>query len=184
MNFNPTRPHKLQHYTAFDLETCSLSPFHGGITCIVAINEKGDVFKEYIPRVLYTNFGSPFDEFKLIRSFMRFLYKQTFTTLLTFNGKNFDIPFLLTRMVELMNNCPQEYLDLKKYRHLDIAETTTYHTKLHSYAEILNVPAKSGTGLQAISLWKKEKYKELVDYCEQDVKVTINVYKKLLELNK
>jgi len=184
MNFNPHPPKDLKHFTALDIETSGLSAFHCGITCIVAINEKGEVFKEYAPRFNYSNYATPYDEFKLIRSFMRFLYGQTFTTLLTFNGKNFDIPFILSRMVEIQNSCPQEYIDLKKYSHVDIAETTTYHTKLHSYAEILGLPSKSGTGLEAIKQWKSGDYKGLVDYCEQDVRVTIEVYKKLLGLNK
>lgn len=180
MNFNPTRPKKVQHYTAFDIETSNLCPYQSGITCIVAINEKGQVFKEHVPRFNHSNFATPYDEFKLIRSFMRFLYTQTFTTLITFNGKNFDIPFLLSRMTECLNFVPQEYIDLKKYKHIDLADTTTYHTKLHSYAEILGVEAKSGTGFEAISLWKHGQYEELKDYCEQDVRVTIAVYKKLL----
>lgn len=180
MNFNLERPVKVKNYVAFDIETSGLNAFYGSVTCICAIDEQGNEFKQHARRQGYSDFAVPQDELNLIKNFFDYLHQHKFTYIITFNGKNFDIPFLLTRIVLLTGKIHDTFNDIFNYKHIDLSLCTSYYTKMQSYAEVLGVAGKSGTGLEAITLWKHMKYEDLVKYCIDDVGVTIAIYKKLL----
>lgn len=88
-----------------------------------------------------------------------------------YNTKHFDIPVL--------NNY---YLgDLSKFPHLDIMEkikeSLGFRLKLKDLAEAtLDNIEKSADGLQAVRWWKEGKIDEIKKYCEQDVRVTKEIY--------
>ncbi len=88
-----------------------------------------------------------------------------------FNSEHFDLP--------VMNNY---YLgDLLKFPHLDlmnsVKENLGFRLKLADIAEAtLDNITKSAEGLQAIRWWKEGKIDEIKKYCEQDVRVTKEVY--------
>ena len=88
-----------------------------------------------------------------------------------FNSEHFDVPVL--------NNY---YLgDLTKLPHLDIMNEVKKNVgirlKLASIAEAtLDDVQKSADGLMAIRWWREGKFDEVKKYCEQDVKVTKEVY--------
>ncbi len=88
-----------------------------------------------------------------------------------FNSGHFDLP--------VMNNY---YLgDLLKFSHLDlmdsVKENLGFRLKLADIAEAtLDNITKSAEGLQAIRWWKEGKIDEIKKYCEQDVRVTKEVY--------
>ena len=88
-----------------------------------------------------------------------------------FNSAHFDLPVL--------NNY---YLgDLLKFPHLDlmvpVRESLGFRLKLGDIAEAtLDNITKSAEGLQAIRWWKEGKLDEIKKYCEQDVRVTKEVY--------
>jgi DEAD/DEAH box helicase domain-containing protein len=88
-----------------------------------------------------------------------------------FNSEHFDLPVL--------NNY---YLgDLLKLPHLDILkkvkESLGIRIKLADLAEAtLDNITKSADGLQAIRWWKEGKIDEIKKYCEQDVRVTKELY--------
>ena len=50
--------------------------------------------------------------------------------------------------------------------------------KLDDMATLMNIPNKSANGLQAIKWFDEGKYKEIEEYCWQDVEVTESVYLK------
>lgn len=90
--------------------------------------------------------------------------------LIGFNSGHFDLPVL--------NNY---YLgDLTKFPHLDIMERVKeslgFRLKLNDIAQATLDIEKSAEGLQAIRWWKEGKIDEIKKYCEQDVKVTKEVY--------
>jgi len=91
--------------------------------------------------------------------------------LIGFNSAHFDIPVL--------NNY---YLgDLSTLPHLDIMnsvkEALGIRLKLSVLAEAtLDNITKSAEGLQAIKWWKEGKIDEIKKYCEQDVRVTKELY--------
>ena len=88
-----------------------------------------------------------------------------------FNSGHFDLP--------VMNNY---YLgDLLKFPHLDLMESVKeslgFRLKLNDIAQAtLDGVEKSAEGLQAIRWWKEGKIDEIKKYCEQDVRVTKEVY--------
>lgn len=87
-----------------------------------------------------------------------------------FNSAHFDLPVL--------NNY---YLgDLSKFPHLDIMEKVKeslgFRLKLNDIAHATLDMEKSADGLQALRWWKEGKLAEIKKYCEQDVKVTKEVY--------
>ncbi|HLD60576.1 MAG TPA: ribonuclease H-like domain-containing protein [Patescibacteria group bacterium] len=88
-----------------------------------------------------------------------------------YNSEHFDIPIL--------NNY---YLgDLATFPHLDlitkIKDTLGFRLKLDDVAQAtLDNIKKSAEGLQAIRWWKEGKLDEIKKYCEQDVRVTKEVY--------
>ncbi|MBU4360754.1 ribonuclease H-like domain-containing protein [Candidatus Parcubacteria bacterium] len=51
-----------------------------------------------------------------------------------------------------------------------------YRVKLESVAQATLGTGKSGTGLKAISMWRKGQIEDLKKYCLKDVEVTKNIY--------
>ena len=91
--------------------------------------------------------------------------------LIGFNSAHFDLPVLNNYYVG----------DLSKLPHLDIMERVKnslgFRLKLNDLAEAtLDDVKKSADGLQAIRWWKEGKIDEIKKYCEQDVKVTKEIY--------
>lgn len=91
--------------------------------------------------------------------------------LIGFNSEHFDLPIL--------NNY---YLgDLLKFPHLDllvpVKNTLGFRLKLNDLAQAtLDNIAKSADGLQAIRWWQEGRIEEIKKYCEQDVRVTKELY--------
>lgn len=91
--------------------------------------------------------------------------------LIGYNSEHFDIPIL------------DKYYagDLKAFPHLDllkvIKESSGKRYKLDDIAQAtLDDVKKSADGLQAIEWWKEGRKEDVKKYCEQDVKVTVEVY--------
>ena len=88
-----------------------------------------------------------------------------------YNSEHFDLP--------IMNNY---YLgDLSKLAHLDlmteVKKNLGFRLKLNDIAKAtLDNIEKSAEGLQAIRWWNEGKIDEIKKYCEQDVRVTKEVY--------
>lgn len=87
-----------------------------------------------------------------------------------YNSEHFDLPIL-------HNYYPG---DLSVVNHLDIMkkvkESAGIRLKLNSIAMATLDMEKSADGLQAIRWWKEGKIDEIKKYCEQDVKVTKEIY--------
>jgi len=90
--------------------------------------------------------------------------------LVGFNSRKFDTPIL------------QKYIpfDLKKLPQLDIMEEITrelgHRVGLDSIAKATLGTGKSGSGLEAIRLWREGRIEELKSYCLDDVRITRDVY--------
>ena len=168
---------------ALDIETTGLNPWYGDrITCTCAKTENGDSIK-IVDR----------DESKILDKFTGWLCKLKFYSnidnyyFLTKNGKQFDIPFILTRFTILYGLAKEDYddtLDFLKCEHFDLQEVTSKRVSLQVMAELLNCTPKSGTGSNAIKLWENKEYDKLKKYCMQDVLTTIEVFEKWKQLRK
>lgn len=90
--------------------------------------------------------------------------------LIGFNSLHFDLPILGRNYAG----------DLTKIPHLDILkvvkESTGNRIKLNDIARATLQIEKSADGLQAMEWYKEGKIAEIKKYCEQDVKVTKDVY--------
>lgn len=87
-----------------------------------------------------------------------------------YNSEHFDLPIL-------NNYYPG---DLSAINHLDIMvkvkESVGKRLKLNDVAMATLDIEKSADGLQAIQWWKEGRIEEIKKYCEQDVKVTKEIY--------
>lgn len=107
-------------------------------------------------------------------------------TLISFNGKNFDIPFLIMRSSVLR---VKPFLSVnnykKKIKHIDLLETFTFnnsHKKfnLNFYCEAYGIESPKSdfiNGLEVKELYKSGRIKEIAEYCKDDVVATYNLFK-------
>ena len=115
-----------------------------------------------------------------------------YTEFVSFNGRSFDVPFLLLRSaackvkpsVDLMSN---RYLGSQYYRakHVDLLDQLSFYGavrrkgNLHLYCRALGIhsPKADGiTGDDVGRLFKERKYKEIADYNSWDVIATAELY--------
>jgi len=90
--------------------------------------------------------------------------------LIGFNSESFDIPILAKYYAG----------DLKRIEHLDllkvVKDSTGRRYKLNDLAKATLQIEKSADGLQAMEWYKEGKIDLIKQYCEQDVKVTKEIY--------
>ena len=151
----------------FDIETTGLNPWYGAqITCICARTQDGESFSMASEQ-----------EDNILECFVNWLsYREQETFfLLSKNGKMFDVPFIIARALILGLNT-EDFLELLDYDHFDLQGITKKWISLDDMARILRCEVKSGTGLDAIRLFKEGKLEDLEAYCMQDVNVTEQVF--------
>jgi len=90
--------------------------------------------------------------------------------LVGYNSNHFDIPLL-------NKYYPGDLTQIKSIDLLeDIKNSLGRRLRLDSVAQATIGAKKSADGLQAVRWWKEGKIKEIKKYCEQDVKVTKEVF--------
>ncbi len=90
--------------------------------------------------------------------------------LIGYNSESFDLPILDRYYTGELTNIP--HLDLLKV----IKEMSGSRYKLDDIAKATLQISKSADGLQAVKWYEEGKIDEIKKYCEQDVKVTKEVY--------
>lgn len=90
--------------------------------------------------------------------------------LIGYNSEHFDIPILNKYYAGDLGVIP--HLDLLKV----IKESSGKRYKLDDIAKATLQIQKSADGLQAMKWWQEGKKEEVKKYCEQDVKVTKEIY--------
>ena len=162
---------KTEKYLVFDIETTGLSPVDNRITCFCAKDEEGNEFKLY-------------DEYEaiLLDKIYKLLLIKRDHLLISKNGNLFDIPFIILKGFIWKVDIHSLYKNY--FYHFDLQEVTEKRISLNDMATMYAIENKSGTGLNAIKLFKEGKISELLDYCMQDVEITEKVYLKYKELHK
>ena len=179
---------------------CSLWPFTAQIVCIAMVNadtsrgkvlftaddhepeagEAGPV--EFVPCV---------DETELLTAFWD--VAKHYDTIVTFNGRGFDVPFIYLRSALL--NVPISRKDWLGYRyqtepHCDLAEQLTFYGvsgregaarrfNLDFYCKAFGIesPKSQGvTGMDVSALLSEGRFRDLAEYCLRDVKATVLLY--------
>ncbi len=179
----------------------NLWPFTAQVVCIAMINAGSDRGRslfisddfesssaadgpiEYVPCM---------DESELLASFWDLA--KRYDSVVTFNGRGFDVPFLYLRSALL--NVPITRKNWLGYRfqtepHCDLAEQLTFYNvsgrsgaarkfNLDFYCRSFGIesPKSQGvTGMDVNDLMKEGRYREIAEYCARDVKATLELYR-------
>jgi DNA polymerase III epsilon subunit-like protein len=159
-------------YIVFDLETTGLTPaFDSIITCICAKDSDGNIFIDTLANKTET---------QLINAFLEWLGEsiKTHPLMVTCNGIDFDIPFILLRCMKLGIYPVKIFDDFKQF---DIQGTTYKKISLSDMGILLKCNfVKKTCGIDAIRLYQEESFRDLIKYCMNDVNLTEEIYLKLI----
>ena len=126
-----------------------------------------------------------YSEEKMLRHFWE--YSKKADAVITFNGRNFDIPFLMMRSAILKVKPTRNFIR-KRYdnkSHIDLLDKFTQYgiTKkfnLDFYCQAFGIesPKSHGvSGMDVKELYNAGKIKEIATYCGHDVEATYKLYK-------
>ena len=113
---------------------------------------------------------------------------------ITFYGRGFDCPYLIIRSAihkikptkNLMPNRYETEQFGKIITHVDLLDRLTFfgsfrgRRSLHLWCQAFGIEspkAKGTTGYEVADLYKNKKYKEIAEYCFDDIKATRELYK-------
>ncbi len=178
----------------------NLWPFTARIVCIGMLNvdtSRGQVLfiaednEEPKEEAGPVEFVACIDEAELLTAFWD--VAKRYETIVTFNGRGFDVPFLYLRSAIL--NVPITRKDWLGYRfqtepHCDLAEQFTFYNvsgrdgaarrfNLDFYCKAFGIesPKAHGvTGQDVNALMAAGRFREIAEYCLRDVKATVLLY--------
>ena len=178
----------------------NLWPFTAQVVCIAMINAEtlrgqvifiADDFESNTCDVTGVDFMPVMDEVELLNQF--WLVAMHYDKVVTFNGRQFDIPFLYLRSAQL--DVPITRKNWLGYRfatepHCDLAEQLTFYNvsggsgaarrfNLDFYCRIFGIdsPKSHGvTGMDVNQLMEEERYGEIAEYCLRDVFATVKLF--------
>jgi predicted PolB exonuclease-like 3'-5' exonuclease len=106
---------------------------------------------------------------------------------ITFNGRNFDIPFLMMRSALLKIKPAKNFLGYRydTKTHIDLLEQFTFYgitrkfnLDFYCYAFGIKSPkSKEVSGMEVKNLYEAGRIKEIAVYCGEDVTATYKLYK-------
>ena len=177
----------------------NLWPFTAQVICIAMLNAEtsrgqvlftGDDF-ESENEAGPVEFVACSDETELLAAFWD--VSKHYDTIVTFNGRTFDVPFVYLRSAIL--NVPISRKDWLGYRfqtdpHCDLAEQLTFYGvsgregaarrfNLDFYCKAFRIesPKSHGvTGMDVNRLLAEGKHREIAEYCLRDVQATVLLY--------
>jgi 3'-5' exonuclease len=178
----------------------SLWPFTARVACIAMLNadtSRGQVlftaddYEEEGQEAGSVEFVACCDEIEMLTAFWD--VARHYESIVTFNGRGFDVPFLYLRSAQL--NVPITRKDWLGYRyqtepHCDLAEQFTFYGvsgregaarrfNLDFYCKAFGVesPKAHGiTGMDVSRLQNEGRYREIAEYCLRDVEATVKLY--------
>lgn len=180
----------------------NLWPFTAQVVCIAMVNadsgkgrvlyQADDFDEEAEDPEAVVEFAPQVDEAELLTAFWD--AAQRYDTVVTFNGRGFDVPFLYLRSALL--NVPITRKDWLGYRyqiepHCDLAEQFTFYNvsgregaarkfNLDFYCKAFGIPSPKAmgvTGLDVNDLLSEGRYREIAEYCLRDVHATVELYR-------
>ena len=182
------------------LQQFNLWPLTAQVVCIAMLNadtSRGQVlftaedYEEEGDEAGPVEFMACMDEVELLTAFWD--VAKHYETIVTFNGRGFDVPFIYLRSALL--NVPITRKDWLGYRfqtepHCDLAEQLTFYGvsgregaarrfNLDFYCKAFGIesPKSHGvTGSDVTSLLNEGRYREIAEYCLRDVKATVLLY--------
>jgi len=124
-------------------------------------------------------------EEQMLKSFWRIIEK--IDQVITFNGRNFDIPFLMIRSA-LLKIKPGKNLIGSRYntsQHIDLLEQFTFYGltrkfNLDFYCHAFGIESpktKKESGMEVKNMYEAGRIKEIATYCSRDIYATYQLYK-------
>ncbi|MBA4406470.1 3'-5' exonuclease [bacterium] len=127
----------------------------------------------------------PADEQQMLKYFWK--YASQAEKMISFNGRNFDLPFIMIRSAVNKIKPTKNFLKNRfdSSHHIDLLEQLTFYglTKkfnLDFYCQAFGVesPKSKGiTGMDVKELYRAGRMKDIAIYCQADVKATFELYK-------
>ncbi|HYG24841.1 MAG TPA: ribonuclease H-like domain-containing protein [Verrucomicrobiae bacterium] len=183
------------------LQQFNLWPFTAQVVCIAMLNadtQRGQVLftaedfeEEPSAETGSVEFVPCVDELELLTAFWD--VARHYESIVTFNGRGFDVPFLYLRSALL--NVPISRKDWLGYRyqtdpHCDLAEQLTFYGvsgregtgrrfNLDFYCKAFGIesPKSHGvTGMDVNTLLAEGRYRDIAEYCLRDVKATVQLF--------
>lgn len=179
------------------LRQFNLWPFTAQVVCIAMLNAdsaRGQVLfiaEDFDPEEAQTGpveFVPCVDEAELLTAFWD--VAQHYDSIVTFNGRGFDVPFLYLRSASL--NVPITRKNWLGYRyavepHCDLAEQLTFYGvsgregaarrfNLDFYCKVFGIesPKSHGvTGMDVNDMMAEGRFREIAEYCLRDVQATV-----------
>lgn len=150
---------------------------------------KNEVIKEELDEK--TNFYIA-SERKIVEDFWNILKKYNTSTLISFNGRNFDAPFLMLRSGLLKIRPTRNIMSGTKFRynkHIDLADELSYYssgrygaTKKYNfdfYTRAFGIKSPKADGVDGSNvheLFKQNEIKKIAEYCMRDVSATWDLF--------
>ena len=182
-------------------QMCNLWPFTAQVVCIAMLNAEtqrgqslfiAEDVQEERDEVAPVKFVACADEAELLTQFWE--AASRFDSIVTFNGRGFDVPFVYLRSALL--SVPISKKNWLGYRfatepHCDLAEQFTFYNvsgrdgaarrfNLDFYCKSFGIesPKSHGvTGMDVNTLMAEGKFREIAEYCLRDVRATVELYK-------
>lgn len=124
-------------------------------------------------------------EAKILELFWEYVLKAE--QVITFNGRNFDIPFLMLRSAMLKVKPSINLLGSRfdTSRHIDLLEQFTFNGlikkfNLDFYCRAFGIESpksKGVTGMEVKELYNAGRIRDIAIYCGEDIKATYELYK-------
>ncbi len=180
-------PEQIEHEKA----STGLSPLTGFVCCIALLNPDTCKAKVYSLGNLPTtqaddaSFVYMPDEAALLSAFWRTVTK--YDQLISFNGRSFDVPFLMLRSA-IHHIRPTRNLLGYRYqsdKHCDLADQlgfygATRRLPLHFYLKAFGIPTSKEGGIdgsQVMAAFQQGRIQEIAAYCLRDVIATAELFK-------
>ncbi|MGE5481073.1 MAG: ribonuclease H-like domain-containing protein [Chloroflexota bacterium] len=135
-----------------------------------------------------------FNEKRLLCKFWEGLHKRPGIILVSFNGRNFDAPFLMLRSGALEVRPSRNLMEGTKFNyplHIDLLDQLTYFSgsgfgatkrfNFDFYARSFGITSPKAEGVDGsmvTEMFKEGKIAEISEYCMRDVKATWELYLK------
>ena len=154
-----------------ELSTAMLEPLTGKIVCISHQNLTSD---GAIAGDIVSN-CAPQPEHDMLDEFARYIRPYVDSTLVTYNGESFDVPYTISRMMAhgisippLLRKAGQKKWD----SHLDMFKVMNKSGKLKEWALRFGMEPLFGDGSLVGGWYDEEDYASILRHCEDNVRAT------------
>jgi len=148
---------------------------------VMLFQNKGESIDDFAEGGLLYESGS---EKELLEKFWDMV--KTYKQIITFNGRGFDIPFLMTRSAINGVRVSRNFMGYRynPKEHCDLMEQLTYYGatrkfNLDFYAKSFGIKSSKDEGIDGSmvgELYKQKKYIEVARYCHRDLLTTKDLY--------